>query len=530
MRRAGYSLYFVTPQNPGGAWFDMTPGPHEISETVQSNNQIIPLPGGRRYLGRNGEGIGMVEIAGTFGVQVRQFQGQSLSGEGVLKLFRELLDQYLKATENRDPQIHTKARVEWHDWEMDRHYLVEPIKPFSLSRGRQNKIHYLYSMRMEVYGEVKRKLVNQKIPVQQIAQKALKDLRRMREALQGAARIMTAAREKAESTLDTFITRPISELQRGLEDFVSGATRWVEFPLSTVNNVCNKIHTFVASIANLGSEPVVTLAMQLRQAQRVLRKLQTTPELFKATFEQAAEEFASATREPLNATDTATTRDAKLEGFNLDSIQKAFEIASVSAQSARKRQVMSGDTLQSIALRELGDSNRWKEISLLNGYLDNDELANVSEILIPDNGDAGGDVGQRLATTDFATVEARLYGRDLFLDTSGRKVSVVFTSNDLATVEGVPNLLQAVTMSERVRQGTLLRDADYGIRAVIGSSQSTQNAEALAWSLRETSERDPRVQKVEVSVEVEGNHTRYDRTVYPVGTTGPVAAGATVGG
>lgn len=527
--RKGYSLYFVTPDNPG-VWFDMTPGIREMSRDRSSLNQHIPLPHGAIYRGLNGEGLGSIQLSGTFGMKARQIDGISMTGTEVLLYLEQMIGEYLKATASPDPNVSKKASVEWHDWEDDYHLHAEP-QGISFSRGPSNKVHRVYSLRLETYGVVQRKLANQVVDKRSKAAQYLKAMKVARERIKSTEQVLRRENDRFKSLIEKYVTKPINGIVDALEDFTSGLTGWVDVPFESLISVGTNINAAISSIADTGSEVVVRFAMNLRQVARIVNRLAATPEIFKATFEQAGREFAGTLAIPLSENDTELEREEYLTGTNADRIQRAIRVAQTSAQGARKIPVLAGDTLQSIALRELRDVSRWFEISILNGYLDNNDLSSVTEILVPSEDGVGSLINQQLSSTSFLSADERLYGKDLAtVVTSRGKLSVFFGVFDLALVSGKKNLTQAVRHMDHVQQGELLEDPDYGIRAIVGSSIVRQNAAALAWSLRETAESDPRISKCEVQVSTEGNVTYYERTITPAGSTSQIPAGSIAGG
>ncbi|CAH2606346.1 conserved protein of unknown function (plasmid) [Rhodovastum atsumiense] len=129
-----------------------------------------------------------------------------------------------------------------------------------------------------------------------------------------------------------------------------------------------------------------------------------------------------------------------------------------------------GDTLQAIALRELGDASKWSDLAALNNLLPPyvvDTLAELEDdagdpppgrvllvgmpIKIPAPGPAPSGV---LDVSD-------LFGTDL--DLSGGLLSVS-EAGDLQLVSGVPNLRQALHHRLETHTGELIFHPDYGQR------------------------------------------------------------------
>jgi len=528
--RKGFSLHIVTSKTPYGLWLDMTPGVEEISTTRSSLNQQIPLPHGAIYRGLNGEGLGQIQISGTFGLRAYTVLGQQMTGTKLLQEIEKVVGQYWLDTASTNAAIAKKAVFEWHDWEEDRHFLVEP-QSINYSRSRSNKIHRIYSWTLESYGKVQRKPRKEKIDPKGKAAQYLKTMQAVQENLAAAGRVLRKSKDAVKQTIDQFVTKPLDRIIRETERFVSGVTAFVDLPGQIFIDLGNKIDRAIVSLTERSVEPVVRLAMQLRQIKRVLNRFATMPEVLKPTFEQAAQEMRGALAAPVVPGESEKQRESKLYGVNSARLRGAYRKINASVSGARKVQVLAGDTLEKIAVRELGNVSRWLDIAILNGRIDNNDLLSLTELLIPADPAVGGSVQGQLATTNFKTQEDRLYGVDLATVVSANgKISVAFANNDLATVSGKKNVLQILQHMDRIAQGTLPEDPTWGIRAVVGSSQARQGAASVAWSLRETAQSDSRIKEAFVEVVVDGNTTRYERSVVLLGNTDRLSAGSIVGG
>lgn len=527
--KLGYSLYFKTPQNPG-YWFDLSRGVREISRDRTSLNQYVPLPHKAVYRGLNGEGLGSIRISGTFGIEKRQVGSQQLSGQEQYKLLEKLISEYLEATSSPDRSLRDSAIIEFHDWGKNYHLYVEP-QQFSESHGPRNKIHVNYSLQLESYGTVKRRVTSVVLGGRDQASQYLKAMKAASDAIKSTGAKLRREQERLKNYTDQYVVRPVNNLINALDDFSTGLVGWVDFPFQAGLDIANNANAAASSISDRASEEVVSFAVNLRQIARLARRIVSTGDLIRASWSQTAAELANAFGVPLENSDSDVQREEKLFGMNAERRQRGQRLAQASAQGARRVPIYRGDTLQGIALRELGEASRWFEISLLNGLADNDSLTSMTEILIPSDSPDGGVVSRQLSSSSFLTQDIRLYGRDIRIVTSSRaKISVSFHNNDLSLVSGLDNLQQAVYLAERVQLGEMLEDPLYGIRAIVGASQSRQRAAALAWSLKETAERDPRVSSCDVLVTTEGNSTKYERTISPVGTTARLSSSSIAGG
>ena len=205
--------------------------------------------------------------------------------------------------------------------------------------------------------------------------------------------------------------------------------------------------------------------------------------------------------------------------------------------------VRTGDTLQRIALRELGDAARWKEIALLNGldrwpYLSSDGSAGTIQygkpILIP---------ATPQNSTNASTLHddrykqqgdtaSRLYGRDLklYMNTAGKLDIALLGNGDPVLVAGHENLIQAVMLKTRIFQGELLESKDFGLRRLVGE-RTTQGAVRLAaFGVRVAAQSDRRIKSATVTARAQANAVWVDVSVQPAGSSGAVGFGGVVGG
>lgn len=138
-----------------------------------------------------------------------------------------------------------------------------------------------------------------------------------------------------------------------------------------------------------------------------------------------------------------------------------------------------GDTLWSVALRELGDAQRWHELIWINGlkppYLTDDPNSVTAHVQL---------TGTSLRIPDAApalTVTAtEVFGIDLDLT----KGHLHLLDGDLKTLAGVPNLVQALRHAINTEIGEVRFHPDYGcgVHRLLGA-QATPDTLQLARAL-----------------------------------------------
>lgn len=185
------------------------------------------------------------------------------------------------------------------------------------------------------------------------------------------------------------------------------------------------------------------------------------------------------------------------------------------APGVRLAETRHGDTLQRIALRELGDAGRWVELAELNGlrppYITDAALVRAgvlaygASIKIP-----------APASIISASAEPRtVYGADLRL----ARGALGAQFGDLEILEGVPNFVQALQHRIVVGKRELGFHPEYGchVRTLIGASNGPVSARLAAFYVRSALLEDERVDAVPSCVaEVLGDQIRVTATVVPV--------------
>jgi LysM repeat protein len=171
--------------------------------------------------------------------------------------------------------------------------------------------------------------------------------------------------------------------------------------------------------------------------------------------------------------------------------------------------VLSGDTLQRISARELGDASRWVDIALLNNlkppYLGIGEglAAPGSAILLPI------EVVNPIADTN-----------DQFLTDLSMPDGVLDIQNgDFTLISGVPNLIQALKMHVVADKRSLWFHPEYGcwIRTILGEVNRETAGSLAGFYVKSALLEDPRVSDVnQVNVEMQGDVIRVYCDVLPV--------------
>lgn len=532
----GFSLVLHDPTTRTQHAFHMEPSPEEITTEEKHLLTLVPLPGlNVVYRESHGHDIKEVNWRGTFGLKPRPGFSPGIDRTGTELFFefrKHVWDRYVEARGSKDPKIAQGVKLEYHDWAADLHYYCEPTR-FLTPRGRDNKTFFRYDISFELYAPIQKKFkAPQAEPITEAAQ-ASNHFKRAMEELTAAGQPLSDLSDKARNALQRNVLQPMQLYTQALDAFVSGASSVVAIPGRSLYRILDGMADFIQEAGTTLSTPLTDQVNILRNLRRTINRLAVqAPQMFKDDINTALSDMERFTFEAEDESDSAAVLADKRGGRN-QLLQAYGQGVTVELyQGAKAVRVRADDTLQTLAVAHLGRVGAWREIAVLNGLQGNADLTPGDDILIPvvpGNESAGvrGDLGlDRFASSQ--TTEERLLGRDIqtVQDANG-KLDVVFgQDNDLATVGGVANLIQAVQLKTRISQGTLLEEPEYGLRRLVGKRGHPVELVALKHRLQVAAESDPRVVEAEVRVEQTGNAVDASFALTPVGTLGrrPVSA------
>jgi phage baseplate assembly protein W len=196
----------------------------------------------------------------------------------------------------------------------------------------------------------------------------------------------------------------------------------------------------------------------------------------------------------------------------------------------RRVQILTGDTPERIAQRELGDAARWYDVINLNGLappwiVDDPALAVPGKVLLSAQDTLL--VPSPAPTPSGVAETPEPFGKDLLLQNGQITES---PSGDIQTVSGSANLVQAVHMRIGTRLAELVWHPTYGCRVweLLGRSNTPLNQQLAAAWVASSVRSDPRIAKVSNitasilgdAIPVTGTAVAIDGKRLPIGTPG----------
>lgn len=172
----------------------------------------------------------------------------------------------------------------------------------------------------------------------------------------------------------------------------------------------------------------------------------------------------------------------------------------------RFAETMRGDSLQTIAARELGDASRWTELIAFNSLVPpfiTDDAALVMSGVILSGGIILVPAPAPVATT--TTDPEKVFESDIRLGSDG---ALMTDAGDFAVVTGVQNLARALKNRIEVERGDLIYHTEYGsnVRRIVGSVNSPTAALLAGQYAKSAVQADPRIDRVtKVSADVVGD-------------------------
>lgn len=498
--------------------FELSPAPETVKYMKPSLAVTQRLLYNGVYSNNRGLGISKVTISGTFGQKRRVFKGQEKTGLEVHEEFMLFLDEYDRLKSSRDEKERASF-MEFHDFERDVHYVVSK-KDIDDPQTRENRLHYKYTLDLDFIKKIERKYTIERPTPLVVMSSSSKMIQKGTEAVQKEIGKLANLRNEVASEISLNLIRPVLQLKSAIDAAIEEGTNAVSFPVDSFNRILGTITNSLEDLGERVNDTFFDLASSLRNTQRVLFRLKTYPEIFLENLEDSTEDLS---RQFVHAIGGDFEETGFYQRTPSDYIQ-------TSSTGARSYTIQKGDTLADVALKELGDTSRWKEIALLNNmnespYITSDGARGTKKfgetLLIPDTSGVSSE-GMSGNVQNGKENDERFYGKDFVLELDGNSLFDRCFSKDgtKKTIQGIRNLYQAVSIKQMTLQGTLKEDPTFGRRISIAEGAEEGDLLFESWNQKESMESDPRIEKVEIRIEQVGNKVSYHTNIFPSNGTG----------
>lgn len=477
------------PDAPGWSEFRLQINPQEMTQDEIFAIEVTPTFRGV-LVEHQGTILKDITISGTTGVSPMRKEGGATanSGRPILATgrsgyeeFHELRSYFRAYVEAKrlDTREKGELRLVFKNYKDNEFIYVEPQK-FTMKRSAKSPFMYEYNIQMKGVGNTN--YVAQDKGLFERINDVLEDVQDYfnlgSKVIAGASGILLRFERDVQST----ILNPILSIQQALLAIQGGKALVLSnfgFTRSKIDYLRKNVERVEASFSDgIGRNNSSYNAMQGR-----------TPTLVGVTGRQSTyQEF-----QILNALGALkkglillqSQQDALFEQdiFALNSaVASTFKdkFSIKTPNSVRAVGIGGGDDLQTIALRELGDPDRFRDIAILNNlkppYIDAAGGPGVlkpgDQILIPQsNQSVDGSVKNKEYNITKGMSEAeKSLGVDIRLNEDGD--FVISNIKDLDLVAGVENMVQACAMKLALEKGSLKRHRGLGVGLLIGRKSS----------------------------------------------------------
>jgi len=389
--------------------------------------------------------------------------------------------------EFRDKIMRYKDKKDWDKKELRVYDLADEqaykcvLLDFTLDRNADNPLRYPFTISLFVYEKLdklrvkKGRVVNiSKDPISALddADGFLDTLLNVYQDVQGI--LNSVALLKAKSL----------ELRTRYNRFLNQTTRVLTAPLDISKNMID-----------IGMIATGTLFDTYRAGKITFERYANAQELFRETIIQALKTYGFQISVGWQQSNTVEIEEDAGVDVSGDTVERSVSLASYEYSGLKVYTVKGDDTLQRIALNELGDENLWPYIASVNaGITSNEDLTPGEEIFLPVQVDPGDGVNkeQFILTEDFTRDP---YGTDIRIDANGD--IVIQENSDVALISGIENIQQAIDLRLNTMAGSMIKQSAFGITAQAGIAGTELAIKYLKTAIRNSLTQDPRIESVE---------------------------------
>lgn len=581
------------------AQFPLPINPQSFTYTLPFSAELTPLQEGGVVKEESGIVIGEMSIEGTTGFKLRTLRDTSVGpGDGEFtgdltkgtisptstldaisgqyafwRLANRCFDGYSALV--KDPKTSAETSMELHITKDELHLEVVP-REFVLRRdASRNRVTYSYSIRLSVVGAAKARYFPS--PDEPLFTRLKNTILRIRENMQRIAAAVddvTAVLDEVSRAVSS-VAGIISDIKQVIDahnDLLEGTKRFLSTPRSFMVNLADQIES-VAELADAVESWPADVAQSFRSMADDMDSLIVAGTKYhKPPWEDKVSvyEKRAASGDPSLARTTYASGGAVPDGTTSSSgalpgsgttgqrVASVFSTGTSKPGDARRallvkpaarlnaqeykgfREIVvgSGDTLEGIAAKRLGNPNKWLELAILNDlkppFISNNRIPNTlqpgSKIVVPittptvppDTITAalvavGDSQSEAYLGTDFELVQTlRPDGRP-----SGQYAWAIDTahgSTDVRKISGIKNYSQALEMRFRTEEGFNILYPSIGLPRLVGQKNFQERLSDANFAARTQLLADKRTDRLAgFRFRVDNDKVYIDADVVPVG-------------
>lgn len=182
--------------------------------------------------------------------------------------------------------------------------------------------------------------------------------------------------------------------------------------------------------------------------------------------------------------------DIQPNGVTRAAVVQAYQYNGLQSYTVRGE-----DTLQQIALTQLGNDNLWPNIAAVNENITSNSDLVPGEILyipVQTNVNNTSRKEQFILTEDIASDP---YGTDIQIDATGNLI--IQEEGDFSTVSGVSNIEQMINLRLQTQIGSMIKQTAFGLIQSLGLSGFDLAIKYLKMAIKNSLTQDSRIESVE---------------------------------
>lgn len=401
--------------------------------------------------------------------------------------------------EFRDKIMRYKDKSGWEKNELRAYDLADEqaykciLLDFTLDRTTQTPLRYPFTISLFVY----EKMPNPKggLTSSDAIQVSRDPIAALDDADSFLAAIDSAYQDVQDIVNATALLKAKSlELRTRYNSFLTQTTKVITSPLDVAKNMLDTALTAIGTIYDSYVAGRLTFDRYMQ-----------AHELFRATMIQALKTYGFQISQGWQQKNTIEIEQDAGVNADTSTISRNVSLQSYEYSGLQVYTVKGDDTLQRIALNELGDENLWVFIADVNsGIESNYDLVTGTEIFIPVQIDpgTGANKEQFILTEDVARDP---FGTDIKIDENGNMV--IQENNDFSLVSGVANVQQAVDLKLNTVAGSMIKQSAYGLISSAGQPGVELAIKYVKMSIRTALLQDPRIESIENLLVSFGEHS-----------------------